>query len=82
MLPTDDYGFDETEEAQKEFRAGFRRNRKGNLQREYGGLTLTVFRWGEGYRWCMSDDDYGPQYSHDYESEEEAVFDLWLGLEG
>ena len=38
-----------------EFKAGFRRSRRGNLWRTWEGLTLTVFGRADGrYRWCIA----------------------------
>ena len=48
----------------KDFHMTFRRSRKGNLWRMYDGMTLTVFRRGDGagYCWCAAD-SLGPRYS-------------------
>jgi len=65
-----------------EFCSGFKRSKKGNLWREYDGLTLTVFSKGERYSWCIASPE-GPTFSHKrYGSEEDAIAGLYSELEG
>jgi hypothetical protein len=67
-----------------EFKAGFRRSKKGNLWRNYEGVTLTVFRrpWDGGFGWSISDSE-GPEFSPGgFEDEEDALEALWIELEG
>lgn len=67
--------------ARDEFEKGFERSRKGNLWQEYEGRTVSVFRRTDDlYYWSIADGD-GPEYSPEgYESEEDAVGELWFVL--
>jgi hypothetical protein len=69
-----------------DFKAGFRRSRKGNLCRLYGGKMLTIFpRRSDGYfAWCVAGaSDEPPSFSAGgYETEEDALSALWFELEG
>lgn len=60
--------------ARAEFKAGFKRSKKGNLWREYEGLNLSVFQRQEGgYDYSIAD-EYGPRYSQcEWETELEAL---------
>jgi hypothetical protein len=43
--------------------AAWRRSKRGNLWRLWGGLTVTVFERDDGYwGWCIADDE-GQRYS-------------------
>jgi hypothetical protein len=49
----------------------WRRSRKSNLCRDLDGLSLTVFRHGGGYKWCIADGE-GSRYSrsvYDFEAD-------------
>jgi hypothetical protein len=63
--------------ARRRFVATLRRSARGNLWREFGGLTVTVFKRGEGsYAWCIAGSD-GKRYSQaPYEDEHEAAMSL------
>lgn len=57
------------------FVEGFRRSKRGNLWREYDGLTVTIFQRGPDWEfgWCISGRS-GPRYSRrSFASEESAV---------
>ncbi len=64
--------------AWSDFQCGFRRSKRGNLWREYSGLTLTIFKRKDGfYGWCIAAAD-SPQFSpHSFGSEKEALADLF-----
>jgi hypothetical protein len=66
---------DALEAAWNEFESGFRRNRKGNLWREWEGWILTVFRRRNGrYGWCIASEERGTDYSPEtYDTEDEAL---------
>jgi hypothetical protein len=36
------------------FTSGFKRSMKGNLWREFKGVTITVFSKDDGYAWCIA----------------------------
>lgn len=58
-----------------EFESGFKRSRKGNLWRNYEGLTLTIFRrrGDDYYGWSIADSD-GVRFSPGgCETEEDAL---------
>jgi hypothetical protein len=59
----------------KQFAAGFRRSRRGNIWRKYDESTVTVFkRDDERFGWCISRSEDDVEFSpDDYASEEEAV---------
>jgi hypothetical protein len=61
----------------REFQAGFKRSKRGNLWRHYEGLTLCVFKRDDDYfAWSISDAD-GPRYSPGaFEDEDEALASL------
>ena len=62
---------------QREFAAGFKRSRKGNLWHNYDGMTLTVFRRDDGwYAWCIADSEETRFSRGAYEEEGDAIFDL------
>lgn len=66
--------------AMRDFRDGFKRSKRGNLWRNFRGLTLTVFRRAgdNWFAWSIADEE-GPRYSpHAWETEEEAIGALWL----
>jgi hypothetical protein len=62
------------------FDVGFRRSRRGNLWREYHGLTVTVYQTPEGlYGWCLAGpESQGPPRlsSEKFETEVEALEDV------
>jgi hypothetical protein len=60
-----------------DFRAGFRRSKRGNLWRLWDGLTVCVFcRSDEYFGWSIAADD-GPRFSTaGYESADEAIVAL------
>jgi hypothetical protein len=63
------------------FAKGFRRSRKGNLWREWQGLTVTVFRRAGGFHWSIAD-EYGPRYSPaGYQDQDLALAALWVRLD-
>jgi hypothetical protein len=80
----------------REFIEGFRRSRRGNLWRRwdrrrdrYGAaataeattVTLTVFRRGPWYAWCVADED-GPGFGPwRYADERAALAGLWAALQ-
>jgi len=65
------------------FQAGFRRNRRGNLCRQFEGQMLSVFRREQNgtYGWSTADLDAKPAFSPDeYDTEEDAMFGLGRAL--
>jgi hypothetical protein len=81
------YGHEEehggyAEAAYARFRAGMRRSRRGNLWREWGGKTVTVFVKRGGHHWCISENDE-PRWSPwaGYPGEEAACQALWRALQ-
>lgn len=67
------------------FFGGFRRSRRGNLWREYGGQVVTVFRHKDGrYGWSVDDGDRTrfPPWGRDLASELDALDDLWHEVAG
>lgn len=57
--------------------AAWRVSKRGNLWREWDGVTLTIFRHGCRYRWSIADEEYGPRFSdQDYTTEEAAMVAL------
>jgi hypothetical protein len=65
-----------------EFEAGFRRSRKGNLWRNFEGLTATIFRrqGDDFFGWSIAGNE-GVRFSNSgYESEEDALGALWSEL--
>jgi hypothetical protein len=66
-----------------QFEAGFRRSRKGNLWRNYRGLTVTIFqRSGDGYyAWSIADGEEVRYSSSAFETEEETIDALFEELE-
>ena len=70
--------------AREAFESGFRRSRKGNLWRQYEGLSISVFlRRGDGwYGWSVADSE-GVRFSPGgYETEEDAMAALWEQVSG
>jgi hypothetical protein len=65
-----------------EFAAGFRRSRKGNLWRRYGGRTLTVFGGVDSFSWCIADGERRRFSRGSYDSERSALSALWCEVEG
>jgi hypothetical protein len=69
--------------AWREFEAGFRRSQKGNLCRQFEGLTVTVFRRPDDtFGWCIADGDDVRFSPGGYEDEGSAMYALGeeLGL--
>ena len=56
------------------FRGGFCRSRKGNLWRDFEGVTVTIFARDDGfYGWCIAGHQ-GKRFSHNgYETEDHAM---------
>jgi len=69
------------EEERDEFAGGFRRSRKGNFWRQWGNLTVTVFKRADGYyAWSIADGD-GVHYSRSgHEEEGDALESLASAL--
>ena len=64
----------------RSFVEGFRKSRKGNLWRKYDERTLTVFRSGEDYRWCLAG-ECGPSFSSGtFETPHDGLDGLWFEL--
>jgi hypothetical protein len=61
------------------FTAGFRRSKRGNLWRAWRGLTLSVFKTGRGFNWCIANGD-GPLFGGSYGTADEALAWLWEEL--
>lgn len=59
----------------EEFEQGFKRSKRGNLWRNWEGMTLTVFARDDGrFGWCIVDAEGDKRFSRgSYESEEDAV---------
>jgi hypothetical protein len=55
------------------FRAGMRRNSKGNLTRVFNGYVMTVFRRYSGFRYSIANERDPVRYSTSYEDEDEAL---------
>jgi hypothetical protein len=73
---------EEVEHGFDEFRNGLKRSSKGNLWRTWAGVTVTVFRGEDGFRFCIAD-GAGPRWSEGaWLEEDEAVRALWVELEG
>ncbi len=53
--------------------SAWRRSNKGNVWREWDGVTITIFRRQDGrWGWCIADED-GPRYSTGgYETQADA----------
>jgi hypothetical protein len=70
--------------ARAAFGAAFRRSRRGNLWLRYDDRALTVFRReGGGYSWCISREDDETEYPRrGFDTEEDAIADLWSVVEG
>ena len=63
------------------FEEGFRYSRRGNLWREYCGLTLCVYKRQGYYHWSIADSE-GPRFGRErFETEEGAIGGLWRELE-
>lgn len=61
---------------QEQFVQGFRRSRKGNLWRDWDGVTCTVFARMGRYVWCVADEAEVTYSRERFETEEEALWDL------
>jgi len=70
-------------DARADFESGFQRSKRGNLWRNYAGVTVTIFqRKGDGFfAWCIADSGGTKRFSSGgYESEESALSALWCEL--
>ena len=62
----------------EQFAAGFRRSKRGNLWRQHGEHTVTVFLDRGQYGWCFSGNEERSRYSPGrYATEAEALAALW-----
>ena len=64
-------------QARDQFAAGFKRSKKGNLWRNYEGLTVVIFRrqGDDWFSWSITDtDDEGPRFSpRPFDTEADAM---------
>ena len=67
--------------ARDKFVAGFRRSAKGNLWRQFEGLTVTVFKRDDCFHWCIAGPTDKRFSEFNYEDEEEAVSSVASELE-
>ncbi len=60
----------------------WQRSRKGNLWREWDGVTLTIYRRGRFFKYCVADGDNKRYSARAYKTEKEAMTELGelLGL--
>lgn len=42
---------------------GWHKSRSGNLTCRWAGTWQTIYKAGNGWRWCVNDDATGPRYS-------------------
>jgi len=66
-----------------EFESGFMRSRRGNLWRQWEGMTLTVFERHGCYRWCIARANGNARFSpcaFDYEEEALRSLAAEMGL--
>jgi hypothetical protein len=77
--PKNDPELDAALAEREAFEVGFKRSRRGNLWRNWEGMTLTVFARDDGrFGWCIVDAEGDKRFSRKaYEDEEWAIGALW-----
>jgi hypothetical protein len=72
----------EMDRAYWDFCEGFRSSRKGNMWRDWQGMTLTIFQARHGkWTWCIADGN-GRRWGRKCDSQESAMSDLFIEVGG